>query len=287
MTGGARPPRQNATERPNPLETLMSALDVHPLAGLAPWIGGKRNLARRLVARIEATPHVCYAEPFIGMGGVFLRRNRRVESEAINDLAQDVANLFRIVQRHPDALFREIEWRVASRADFLRLADADPAGLTDIERAARFCYLQYNAFGGKPTVRAFARSAMRGSRWDAGRVERHLREVHHRLAGVVIEQLPYDTFITRWDAPTTLFYLDPPYWGCEGYYGKGLFARADFERLATVLRNIRGRFILSINDAHEIRDLFGWARIEEEPVMYKVSNKRVVELVISGGGGSS
>ena len=41
---------------------------------VAPWIGGKRNLARRICARIEATSHDTYAEPFVGMGGVFLRR---------------------------------------------------------------------------------------------------------------------------------------------------------------------------------------------------------------------
>lgn len=262
----------------------MSAADAHPLAGLAPWIGGKRNLARRLVARIDTTPHVCYAEPFIGMGGIFLRRPRRAESEVINDLAQDVANLFRIVQRHPDALVHEIEWRVASRSEFVRLANTDPSGLTDVERAARFCYLQYNAFGGKPVGQSFSCSALRNSRWNAERVERRLRGVHHRLAGVVIEQLPFDAFIARWDRPTTLFYVDPPYWGREGYYGKGLFAPADFERLATVLRGVRGRFLLSINDAPEIRALFAWATIEEEPITYKISTKNVVELVISGGG---
>ena len=48
---------------------------VDPLPGLAPWVGGKRNLASRLVARIEKVPHSCYAEPFLGMGGVFFRRS--------------------------------------------------------------------------------------------------------------------------------------------------------------------------------------------------------------------
>jgi DNA adenine methylase len=38
----------------------------------APYMGGKKALAKRLVALIERVPHKCYAEPFIGMGGVFL-----------------------------------------------------------------------------------------------------------------------------------------------------------------------------------------------------------------------
>ncbi len=41
---------------------------------LAPWFGGKKHLAKRIIERIDAIPHRCYAEPFVGMGGVFLRR---------------------------------------------------------------------------------------------------------------------------------------------------------------------------------------------------------------------
>jgi DNA adenine methylase len=37
-----------------------------------------------------------------------------------------------------------------------------------------------------------------------------LDEIHDRLAGVVIECLPWPDFVARYDSPTTLFYLDPP-----------------------------------------------------------------------------
>jgi hypothetical protein len=53
----------------------------------AGYIGGKRNLSRRICAIIEATPHTSYAEPFVGMGGIFLRRARRPRAEAINDIS--------------------------------------------------------------------------------------------------------------------------------------------------------------------------------------------------------
>jgi DNA adenine methylase len=265
--------------------TLMTITKTQPLSGLAPWLGGKRHLARRLITRIEAVPHVCYAEPFVGMGGVFLRRPHKAKVEAINDWSRDVATLFRVVQRHRDALIEEIAWRVASREEFTRLVATNPDTLTDLERAARFCYLQYNAFGGKPGTRSFGRSALSPARWDAGRIEQRLREVSQRLAGVTVERLPFADFIRAWDRPTTLFYCDPPYWGCENDYGPDLFSRGDFEQLAATLKGLQGRFILSINDVPEIRELFSWARIEEEPVTYQVGKtKHVVELVISGGG---
>jgi hypothetical protein len=49
---------------------------VRPVSPPAGYIGGKRNLSRRICAIIEATPHTSYAEPFVGMGGIFLRRAR-------------------------------------------------------------------------------------------------------------------------------------------------------------------------------------------------------------------
>jgi DNA adenine methylase len=66
----------------------------------AGYIGGKRNLSRRICAIIEATPHTSYAEPFVGMGGIFLRRARRPRAEAINDISGDVVTLFRCLAEH-------------------------------------------------------------------------------------------------------------------------------------------------------------------------------------------
>ena len=62
-----------------------------------------------------------------------------------------------------------------------------------------------------------------------------------------------------------LFYLDPPYFGGESDYGKGVFSRGDFGRMAVALRGIKGRFLLSINDTPEIRQAFdGFAMVEVE-----------------------
>ena len=115
-----------------------------------------------------------------------------------------------------------------------------------------------------------------------------IRAIHARLQDVHIEQLDRARFIPRHDRDFTLFYIDPPYWGHEADYGRGVFDRADFERLARMLRGIRGRFILSINDRPQIREIFGWAEIEEVGTRYSANaraNRRVTELLVSGGGG--
>lgn len=254
---------------------------VRPLPGVAPWIGGKRNLAARLIERIERIPHLCYAEPFIGMGGVFLRRRLRPPSEVINDRAGDVANLFRVLQRHPQALLDQLDLGLTARVEFLRQRRVDPSTLTDVERAARFFYLQQTAYAGLPRG-VFATSALRPGRFNAGRLRPMLAAVHRRLQAVTIEALDFADFIVRYDRLATLFYLDPPYWGCEGYYGPNLFSRADFERLAAVLRRLKGRFILSINERPEIRQIFAGFRIEAVGVTYRANGvKHVRELIIS------
>jgi DNA adenine methylase len=244
---------------------------VDPVNPVAPWIGGKRNLAKRLTARIAAIPHTFYAEPFVGMGGVFLRRTSRPRGEAINDISRDIATLFRILQRHYPQFLDVLKFQLTTRVEFNRLVDTDPATLTDLERAARFLYLQRTAFGGKVSGKNFAMSRDRPARFNLTTLEPMLEDLHARLSGVVIECLPWADFIGRYDAPGALFYLDPPYWGCEGDYGKGVFGRDEFGIMAEALRGLQGRFILSLNDLPEVRETFAGFAIEEVETTYTIA----------------
>ena len=66
----------------------------------------------------------------------------------INDLGRDIANMFCILQRHYPQFIEVLRFQLTTRAEFNRLVDVDPDTLTDLERAARFLYLQRTAFGG-------------------------------------------------------------------------------------------------------------------------------------------
>ncbi|KQU53214.1 DNA methyltransferase [Sphingomonas sp. Leaf339] len=263
--------------------------DVRPVSPAAPYIGGKRNLAQRVCTLIGSTPHKTYVEPFVGMGGVFLRRNRRPSAEVINDISGDVAGFFRILQRHYLALMDLLRWQITSRAEFDRLLAQDPDTLTDLERAARFLYVQRCAFGGKVAGRAFGVSVSNPGRFDVTKLAVLLPEIHERLAGVIIERLPYGQVIERYDSPDTLFYLDPPYWDCEGDYGPGVFSRSDFELLAEQLASIRGRFILSINATDGSRAVFNRFAVDEVMTTYSVGQKTegartAPELIVKSAG---
>jgi len=243
---------------------------VAPVRPAAAYIGGKRNLARRLVSLIETIPHRTYAEPFVGMGGVFLRRRLRPEAEVINDWSQDVATFYRVLQRHYVAFRDMLRFQLTIRSEFERLVRVDPSTLTDMERAARFLYLQKTAFGGKVTGRNFGVSHHQPGRFDVTKLGPMLEDLHGRLSGVVIERLPFDAFIRRYDTPETLFYLDPPYFGCETDYGADLFRRDQFAAMADQLASIKGRFVLSLNDRPEVREIFAGFDIAATKTSYSI-----------------
>ena len=260
---------------------------VRPVSPAAPYLGGKRNLARRLVALIATIPHDTYVEPFVGMGGIFLRRTSRPRAEVINDISTDVTNLSRILQRHYVPFMDMLRWQLTSRAQFELLHAANPDTLTDLERAARFLYLQRTTFGGKVQGRTFGIDRRSPGRFDVTKLEQILADIHERLAAVTIERLPYAEVIRRYDGPDTLFYLDPPYWGCERDYGDGVFDREDFECMAKQLAGIAGMFILSLNATAGAREVFAAFRHVEVETTYTIatasggSGKRVSELLIS------
>ncbi|UNU45119.1 DNA adenine methylase [Sphingopyxis sp. YF1] len=266
--------------------TLEPVAPTRPVAG---YIGGKKNLSKRLVALINETPHDLYVEPFVGMGGVFFRRDRRPKTEVINDISADVTTLFRILQRHYQQFLDTLKWQLASRAEFDRLLRVDPDTLTDLERSARFLYVQKLAFGGKVTGRSFGVTTTGPARFDLTKLVPMLEAVHDRLAPVIIERLPFEKLIPRYDRPGALFYCDPPYVDGEDDYGKGVFSPADYARLRDLLEAVEGRFILSINDRPEIRELFAASTIEPVELNYRISGKTTParELIITGGQGAA
>lgn len=264
---------------------LFGAEHVEPLKPAAAYLGGKRILARQLVPLIDGLDHVAYAEPFVGMGGVFFRRTIGRPREFINDIDGDIANFFRVLKWHYGPLVDLMRFDVTSRSEFDWLKAANPRSMTDLQRAARFLYLQTLYFGGGAS-QTFGVSPQYPARFDVVTIGAHIERLHERLRRVVIEQLDFSEFIRRYDCADMLFYLDPPYWGGERDYGKGKFERADFRRLAEQLAGIAGRFILSINDRPEIREIFAAFEMREVELTYTVAKGEgtpAKELIVTHG----
>ncbi len=236
-----------------------------PLRG---WLGGKYQLANRIIDKIPG--HKCYVEPFAGAAWVLFKKPPS-KVEVLNDINYDVVNLYRCIQHHLDALLDYVAPTLVSRAEFQRLMRTPPDTLTDIQRAARFLYIHRNSFGGKVVNNHFGTSTMQRTKYDVQTIADELMLARERLARCCIENLGYADVINRYDREYTFFYIDPPYYDCEDVYGKGLFGKTDSEHLAEQLANIKGKFLLSLNDRPEVRQIFKGFQIEDEQVRYSVN----------------
>lgn len=247
---------------------------------IIPWIGGKRRLAKHILPLFPE--HRCYVEPFAGGAALFFLK-APAEVEVLNDINGDLVNLYRVIQHHLEEFIRQFKWALISRQIFEWLQDTPPATLTDIQRAARFYYLQKMAFGGKVEGQTFGTATTSSPRLNLLRIEEELSAAHLRLARIYVEHLSWEKCIERYDRPHTLFYLDPPYWGTEGY---GVaFGLAEYTRMAELSKSIKGRMIISVNDIPEMREAFRGLSISDAEIRYSVgesgrSNKTSRELII-------
>ena len=225
------------------------------------YLGGKSLLTGKIIPKIPE--HHCYCEVFAGAAWMLFKKDESAV-EIINDINTDLCTLYRVVKLHLEEFIRYLKWILVSRDEFVRFRQEAPESLTDIQRAVRFYYLLRCGYGGKVYKPSFNINTTRPSGLNLLRLEEELSAVHLRLSRVYIENKPYQEILERYDKPHTFFYLDPPYYGFEDFYGKGIFSNDDFARLSDHLSGLRGKFILSINDVPEIRQLF--ARFNIEPV---------------------
>jgi DNA adenine methylase len=248
---------------------------IGPLA----YIGGKNRLAKRLIALFPK--HTTYVEPFAGGAQVFFHKEpSRVE--VLNDLDGEIVNFFRICQWHYEELTRYLRFCVTSRRLYEQLVATDPSTLTDVQRAGRFFYLQKNCYGGLVLKRNYHYGIVQRPNYRLEKIPRVLQATSERLQGVQIECLPYEEILERYDRPTTLFYLDPPYYARKLY--RFNFAEHDFQVLSERLRKLEGRFILSLNDVPEVRKMFSPFHIKRVKLAYSTpsgSNRRYGEVIIS------
>lgn len=246
---------------------------------IVPWIGGKRRLVKHILPLFP--PHTCYVEPFCGAAALYFLKVPS-KTEVINDINGELVNLYRVVKHHLEEFVRQFKWALVSRQIYKWLQDTPEETLTDIQRAARFYYLQKQAFGGKVADHTFGTSTTSAPRFNLLRIEEELSMAHLRLSRTLIEHLDWHQCIERYDRPHTLFYCDPPYWGTEGY---GVdFPIGNYIRMAALARSIRGKMIISVNDIPEMRQAFKGLNIQSVDISYnlKVTGKATPrkELVI-------
>ncbi|HEC20655.1 MAG TPA: DNA adenine methylase [Gammaproteobacteria bacterium] len=236
---------------------------------IIPWIGGERRLAKHILPLFP--DHRTYVEPFCGAAALFFMKEP-VKTEVINDINGDVVNLYRVTKHHLEEFCKEFKRSLVSREMF-EWANVTPVEtLTDIQRAARFFYLQKLSFGGKVQGRTFWTAPSAPPKLNFTNIDHDLSQAHWRLARVYVEHLDWRKCVAKYDRDYTLFYCDPPYWETEGY---GVdFGLEQYHALAELAKNIKGKMLISLNDHPVMRTVFDGMDISTVDIRYTVGGSK-------------
>jgi len=188
-------------------------------------------------------------------------------AEILNDADGELINFYYILHKHGRRLAAEVDSMPYSRALFKKMLVAKPRGA--YRRAVRFWYLNRVAFGAKRRGASFGVAASCRRYVLPGGVLVDLDATVERLRGVVFESVDLCRLIRLYDRASSLFYIDPPFYGVSQEYACR-FAADDHQRLAVALASVSGRWLLSYNDCSHIRRLYRGSRFKRLRTRYTI-----------------
>lgn len=231
-----------------------------------PYYGGKQMLAQRIASMMG--PHTTYLEAFCG-GAAVLFAKPRCERETINDLDGRVVNFWRVLRDQPDELARAVALTPYSRGEWEECRRAPDEG-GPVEQARRFLVWTEQSFTrawkgwSPPSVLRDRRGRWQPGVWQ--NMPARIIRAASRLTGVCVEQADGVELIGRFDHPSTVIYVDPPYAATHRLDpGHGYRHDADerlWPRLCEALSRVRhAGVILSGYRPDEHADALGWRHI--------------------------
>ena len=244
---------------------MPEAIEKEPSAKpIVPWTGGKRRLAGQILPLFPK--HICYVEPFAGGAALFFLKEPS-KAEVLNDINGELVNLYRVVKNHLEEFLRQFKWALTSRKIYEWSHATPPEVLTDVQRAARFFYIQRLNFAGLPRSRTYACGTRESRAINLLRIEETLSAAHLRLSQANLESLPWEKCVERYDREETFFYMDPPYLGSSNDYGFD-FPPENYQRMAELLGTMKGKAIVSLSDCREVRRTFKGFKMRSVSITY-------------------
>jgi DNA adenine methylase len=245
-------------------------------APLIARFGGKSRLKKIIVNDYFPKDYedLRYVEPFIGGGSIFFYKEPSKE-EIINDKDESVYEIFKGFQKYKPEKIRETMILLKKdKPTFLKIKDMKPT--TDFTKFIKNYYLRKNSYLG--ISGAFHIRDKQKTKFSS-----YIDEYYDRLKNVIILNEDFKKVIKDYDSKNTFFYLDPPYEKSEKLYEYFDISISD---IYNVLKNIKGKFLLSYNNSDDARELFKDYNIYEIKTKYAEPNKggqnrEVIELLIS------
>jgi DNA adenine methylase len=221
-------------------------------------VGGKRYLKKMICELIPS--HITYCEPFIGGGAVFYEKPISA-IEIINDLEEGIFNVHHGLKYHGREI-HELIPREMDKQGFNDFKNSKPEG--DVDRAIRDIVLS------KYSYRTDRTSYLKPIPGHNGKISTDYRVYPDRLRNTIVRNEDALKIIPEYDGENTFFYLDPPY---ENSKATALYENSDFnlKALVDILRGLKGKFLLSMNDSPYVRELFTGFHIMEVETRYSIA----------------
>ena len=269
---------------------------------------GAKSRSRAFLYQLAPEKYDCYIEPFVGSGTVLIGLPE-TKMEIVGDINSGVINYYRQIQRHPEALWEQIQEEVEYiQADggtaWKWIRDHEPPENT-VGHAAWFYVLSKFSMNG---IVRFNKSGKCNSSWCKTTKGRGIftpdwySAVCQRIRNVQFFHKDYKELLKYAEAPgrpepkDTWVFLDPPYLqkskktpdGCVTTYNGIRFKEEDHEELAYILSKSQCMWMLTINDSEAVRSLYKGQLLIPHRVLYSCSQtaqgrSRKPELIIIGG----
>ena len=242
--------------------------------------GSKWSLADWIISYFPQ--HHSYLEPFFGSGAVLFRKPRS-NIETVNDLDNNVVNLFECIKENPQKLASMLYMTPYAREVYERAHTETPKD--KFESALNF-YIRLNMGHGYRTTgeRVGWKNDVQGrerayAATDWCRLPERIMLAAERLRGVQIENMPAIELIKRFNFDKVLIYCDPPYM-LETRHGKQYrceMGDCDHEELLKTLLTHKGTVLISGYDTELYRDMLkGWHRAERTAYSQVCSKKQEI-----------
>jgi DNA adenine methylase len=213
-------------------------------------------------------PHKRYVEPFLGSGAIFYNKPADMSQEnVLNDLDKHTYDQHRLLLNAPaDAAKYPAAMRTIPAIKRFYRKTAKTTAHKLIREKIEAC----NGFSGSPVRLSYGiyRKA------DPTKILRNLPHYQSRLKDrTTILNKDYAAVVRTYDSPTTFFFFDPPYEKTRANFGYGEHKGFDYDKLREVLRSIRGKFLMTVNDSPTMRDIFKEFNIKSTDVYARWSRK--------------
>lgn len=220
---------------------------------------GGKFYARRLI--LEHIPsHTRYIEPFAGGASIFFAKPK-VESNWLNDLDEELINVYLHIRDYPNELIDRLKGEKAEKERHYFYKNTFESK-TPLDRAVRWYYLNRTSYSGimKPQNCYWGygdKFSMRPENWP-----RNILRTSRKLQSVKITCLDFEQVITGADDGSFLF-IDPPYYNRDqDKFYIPTFTREDHERLCALLKkhSARLRFLVTYDNDPTIKSMYSWAK---------------------------